>query len=185
MTPQEIEKKVEARAAELMDENTLPAMRSLYQKTMNIATKSKNKAWLAAKIAAKEVGSNGASSSTSPPSGSTGLTEDEMAKLAKSTVTKIRSAWDHLERLSEERKSKLAKLREQLNGSRDALAQVVKDDTLPDSTKITKIEGHWTTITRTEQKMAEVRETYKDRISDARQTLRTEFDNSRQLSLFD
>lgn len=198
--PAMLRRQMENLTAKLLAEHTMDSLRQLHRNAFGTEYRGTDKGKLAAKIAVYTVtgekpgDANGTTApqkkqanppavSANPPAVSATPTKRE-EKMATVVLEKVRSAWDEVEVLTEERKTKLAEFRLLISEAKSAIAMTLADGELDELKRLAKIEGYWQTMSRTEQKKAEVGQEYQKLIRAAKQTVKHEMDNARQLPLF-
>lgn len=182
VTPQELEKKIEETAESFMTDHTVSELQAMHLHAFGVASKMKDKDKLAKKLARWTIEGNGAPDLTEPPDEPRDPAKDEV--IARQALSRIKGAWDEHEKLQEEKRTALAEMRQRIGKSRDAIAETMKNATLDEKTKLARLEGHWSSLVRTEQKQAEIKADFSERIKASKQTVKSEFDNAKQLTLF-
>lgn len=180
------EQKIEEQTMKLMEENTLPELQQKIREMIGVEHKGRDRAKAALRLARHIVMGNGSTGAASPaaPKAKAGMTPEEEEKMACGILARVKTAWDEIDRLIEEKKTALAEFRQVIGKAKDSIANTLSDDTLGETKKLGRVEGHWRTLTRTEQKKAEVAAEMGKLIKAARQTMKSEIDNARQLTLF-
>jgi len=191
-----VRRKVEACASTLLQEHNMDSLRQLHRNAFGVEYRGNDRAKLAVKLAMYSVtgqkqmgeGEAGAPSVSPPAQASAGNGATKPSKkderMATEVLTRVRQSWDEVERLTEERKTKLSEFRLQITSAKTAIAETLADSDLSETKRLSKVEGYWRTMSRTEQKRAEVSQEYKKLISAARQSVKHEMDHVRQLPLF-
>lgn len=172
------------RIKQLTGENTISELRDLHMKTFSIAHKGKDKVKIATKIARHELGETKDETSTESPEMVAGPKPEELERMAGETLARCLQAWDEIDVLKEKRSSEMAEFSDVISTARERIGDTFKDANSSDANKISKLDGHWRTIMRTEDKRQARRDHYKDKLKAAGQRVRDEFNNSRQLALF-
>jgi hypothetical protein len=179
MTPKEIEEKTDELKAKFIEENSVGELQAIHLKVFGIASKSKDKQGLATKIARNLVEKGEDVQLEEAP-----VDAEKAEALASAALKKIEGAYREHERLIEARKEKLADLRQVIGKAKDSIADTMKDAKLDDKGKLNRLESAWSMLVRTEQKRADVNADFAERIKASKQTVKSEFENARQLSLF-
>ena len=192
-----IQNKITAQAKQLFEDHTAVELQGMYQHAFGIATKLRDKTKLSERIATHLVTGNGVSdenASEDPAEKSPSpVVSDlqpsqkdpaEISKLAHGILTRVKSAWDELDALSEQKKTALAEFRQQVGASRDAINGTLTDPKLDEAGKLRRVEGYWQSLVNAERQMTETRKDYNERIKASKQTVRAEMDNTNQLALF-
>ena len=180
-----LELKIEKQTLKLVEGNTITQLREMHAKAFGVAHKGKDKAKIALKIARHLVGKNGTSATAkpAPPNQKAGPTPKEEERMARNILARVRGAWDEVERLTEDRKNKIAEFSQGIANTKESIGIALKDDSTSETKKLGMVEGYWQTLVRTEQKKAEVSQEMGKLIKAARQTMKGEMDNARQLPL--
>lgn len=191
--PAMLRRQMENLTAKLLAEHTMDSLRQLHRNAFGTEYRGTDKGKLAAKIAVYTVtgekpGDQGGATppqkkQAQPPASQQAPTKRE-EKLATTVLGNVRAAWDEVESLTEERKTKLAEFRLMISEAKSAIAMTLADSELDELKRLAKVEGYWQTMSRTEQKKAEVAQEFQKLIRAAKQTVKHEMDNARQLPLF-
>lgn len=118
------------------------------------------------------------------PDMAAGPSDNEKTKIATDILSRAKGAWDLFEALKEEKRSKLAEIRQKITKTRDKIGETLNDDKVDHVKKLDTVDGLWRTLSRFEDKRTAVNADYGERIKNARQNVKTEFDNTNQLNLF-
>lgn len=185
----ETQNKIDRQFEKLMEDHTCVQLQSMHEETFGVVSKARDKARLAAKIAnylvTGEKGSNGQSDlpMVEKPKGNAGPSSSEDERTAAAALHRAKGAWDEVERLTDEKKSKVSELNQTIAKTRSKIAEVLNDDKTNPDKKVGLVEAHWRTLTRTEEKKSAISKEYNNRIKDAKQQVKTEFENVRQIPL--
>jgi len=111
-------------------------------------------------------------------------TAEEEKKLAVTILSRLQGVWSEHESLIEKRKAEISEMRQQIGLARDKIGEAMASGTDNADKKLELIEAHWRTLVKVERKKAAVTKDLNQRIKDAKQTVTSELNNARQLSLF-
>lgn len=164
----------------LMGEYSCATMKQLYEKETGVSLKTKDKARVAEKLAAFRVehGSKQSSPKDEPEVKPTRIVVNESSEVLK----RAKAAWESLEKLKDEKKFKVAELNKKIADERTAIADVLANGHEPKE-KLMLVEEHWNRLSSGLNEKAEVSRDYNARIKDCRKSLKSVFDNIRQLPL--
>jgi hypothetical protein len=202
-----IKRQIEKQAEKLEAEHGLERLRQMYQHMTGKATRARSKAKLAAQIAVFLVTGDGptaqaqepaepeeplqaqAPATVGPDVAGEAAAQDQAAQqkleqAAQRILARVQQTWEHLDKLAETKKNQLAEFKETISRSRGEITDVLKEDQLSPDQKLIRLEGHWRVVVSTEAKATETRRDFNERIKAARQTMRHEMDNTKQLQLF-
>lgn len=199
-----IKRQIQKQAEKLEAEHGIERLRQMYQHMTGKATRARDKAKLAAQIAVFLVTGDGptaqaqepeeplqaqAPATVGPDVGGEVAARDQAAQqkleaAAQRILARVKQTWEHLDALAEQKKTQLAEFKETISKSRGEITDVLKEDQLTPDQKLIRLEGHWRVVVNTEAKATEARRDFNERIKAARQTMRHEMDNTKQLQLF-
>jgi hypothetical protein len=209
-------RKIGAAQRSLMENHSATELRAMHEHAFGIASKTKDKARLAKKLAEWTVDGAGTEESSAkkekapakakastkskaqpaatpaaPPSTSkpknvsSKLSDEELAKMAKGILGRAKTAWFELADLKKAKREKLAKFSKVIKDTRDKIQNCLADDAIPETKKLSLVEGHWRNLRKAEEKKEVVRTDFAERIATQKQIVESEFDNTNQLNLFD
>ena len=178
-TEEVVARKIERQANKLLADNDLEGIRDMFAQAFGRPFTGTDETKAAVELATFLVtGAKGA-----PAKGE--LSPEREAAVVRGILDRVREAWERVEQLTEAKKAELSELKLTIDSSKDRIAAVLKDDGLADAERLSRVEVAWQTLRRTEQKRAEVSQEFTQRIRAAKQAIRGEIENARQLPLFE
>ncbi len=164
----------EEKAFTSLSQMKLKELRNLHIKEFGVDTRSKDRNHIARKIA-KALVSKSNNTSTS----ATGLTPQE----AVAIVQEAREVYFSVDALKEEKKTRLASLREKLSGLDKQMTEVMQDTNSDAIDRVSKLEVIWAQTKKTEAKKTEQSKEFTQRIRDATTKFRDTMTNLKQIRL--
>jgi hypothetical protein len=183
------ENKVDRQADKLRNDHTINELRAMHREAFGVEWRGKDKAKVAHKLAVHVVTGNGTKGEAKPmpttkaPTGTAGPDAAEDEAMARGALVRIKGAWDEVESLREERKTKMAEFKTAMSEATDAIAATLGDDKKDEAVRLRHVETHWRKLRRTEEKRAAAAKEFNDRIKASTQSMKSEMDNIRQLVL--
>lgn len=180
--PEEVvARKIERQANKLLTENNVEGLRDLYATAFGFDAPKSDKEKLAVEIATFLVtGSKGTAFAGDVP-------PEREAAMVRAILERVQSAWDEVERLTEEKKSILGDFRTAIDEARAKIADVLSPsaDERPAVERLGEVENLWAAMVDLEKQRADAASDYRQRIKSASLTIRGEIENARQLPLFE
>lgn len=199
-----IERQIKMQAEKLQAEHGLERLRQMYHHMTGKATRARDKEKLAEQIAVFLVTGDG------PPlkaedheeplqaqapvmvgpdvagviAAQNDAAQQKLEQEAQRILVRVKQTWDHIDVLAEQKKTQLAECKEKISKSREEIGDVLKEEKMSPDQKLIRLEGHWRNIVSTEAKATEARRDFNERLKAARQTMRHEMENTKQLQLF-
>ena len=162
--------------ADKLGEHTLSELSAMHEESFGVPYRGKDKRKIALKLARNIVTGNGAGKTAGPDAA-----EDELA--AREALMKAKSAHDEVERLLEEKKTKLAGIRKTIRDTDKRITELLGDDAAKATEKADKFEQLWRGLKRSIEKKKVMSREFNADIKAAQQSMKSVFDNVRQIPL--
>lgn len=180
-SPEMTARKIKRQAEELIQKNNVEGLRDLFASTFGRDAPKSDKRQLAVVLAQYLV------TGIKPTFEAGELPPEREAAMIRGILDRVRSAWDEVERLGEEKRAILGDFRTAIDEARAKIADVLSPsaDERPAVERLGQVEDLWRAMAELERQRSEAASDYRQRIKSASLTIKGEIENARQLPLFE